>query len=55
MKRERTAASVAEFRSYLVLNHGFKEVGTSFGIMKFSTKISMNQMNGKQYDLFRTG
>ena len=41
--------------SYLAFNHGFKEVATSFDIMKFSTKISMNQMNSKQYDLFRTG
>ena len=40
LKRERTATSIAEFKSYLTLNHGFKEVATSFGIMKFSTKIS---------------
>ena len=39
LKRERTATSIAEFKSYLTLNHGFKEVATSFGIMKFSTKI----------------
>ena len=49
MKRERTATPVAEFKSYLAFNHGFKEVATSFEIMKFSTKITM-----KQYDLFRT-
>ena len=39
LKRERTATSIAEFKSYLTLNHGFKEVATNFGIMKFSTKI----------------
>ena len=49
MKRERTATPVAEFKSYLAFNHGFKEVATSLEIMKFSTKITM-----KQYDLFRT-
>ena len=43
LKRERTATSIAEFKSYLTLNHGFKEVATSFGIMKFSTKISIHR------------
>ena len=43
LKRERTATSIAEFKSYLILNHGFKEVATSFGIMKFSTKISIHR------------
>ena len=43
LKRERMATSIAEFKSYLTLNHGFKEVATSFGIMKFSTKISIHR------------
>ena len=43
LKRERTATSIAEFNSYLTFNHGFKEVATSFGIMKFSTKISIHR------------
>ena len=37
LKRERTA------KSYLTLNQGFKEVATSFGIMKFSTKMSIHR------------
>ena len=37
LKRERTV------KSYLTLNQGFKEVATSFGIMKFSTKISIHR------------
>ena len=43
LKRKRTATSIAEFKSYLTLNHGFKEVATSFGIMKLSTKISIHR------------
>ena len=31
LKREKTATSIAEFKNYLTLNHGFKEVATSFG------------------------
>ena len=42
-KRERTGTSIAEFKSYLTLNHGFKEVATSFGIMKLSTEISTHR------------
>ena len=47
--RERQHQYIAEFKSYLTLNHGFKEVATSFGIMKFSpapafsTKISIHR------------
>ena len=37
LKRERTV------KSYLTLNQGFKEVATSFGIMKFSTKMSIHR------------
>ena len=37
LKRERTV------KSYLTLNQGFKEVATSFGIMKFSTKTSIHR------------
>ena len=34
----------------VTLNHGFKEVATSFGIMKFSTKISIRSAsNGQRY------
>ena len=43
LKRERTATSIAEFKSYLTLNHGFKEVATSLGIMKLSTEISIHR------------
>ena len=42
-KRERTATSIPEFKSYLTMNHGVKEVATRFGIMKFSTKISIHR------------
>ena len=43
LKHERTATLIAEFKSYLTLNHGFKKVPTSFGIMKFSTKTSIHR------------
>jgi len=55
LKRERTATSIAEFKSYPTLNHGFKEVATSFGIMKFSTKISIHRhMKEPQFPNGRT-
>ena len=43
LKRERTSTSIAEFKQYLTLSHGFKEVATSFGVMKFSTTISIHR------------
>ena len=50
LKREKTATSIAEFKNYLTLNHGFKEVATSYGIMQFSTKTSIHrQMKEPQF------
>jgi len=43
LKRERMSTSIAEFKQYLTLSHGFKEVATSFGVMKFSTTISIHR------------
>ena len=43
LERERMATSIAEFKNHRTLNHGFKEVATSFGILKFNTTISIHR------------